>query len=93
MEFIFGLVQLAWLFEQLLSLTMAGEQTETVGEREERLRLAALASQSERPAANDCAPAPGGDQSIPGMPPGFNQASLQAMPAAGRCERHHGYSV
>ena len=72
------MVQLAWLFDQLLSLTMAGEQTETPGEMEERLRLAALASQSE-PAAAVAAPAPGGGQSIPGMPPGFNQASLQAM--------------
>ena len=71
---------MAWLFDQLLSLTMAGEQTnETAGEEEERLRLAALASQSEPAAAVAAAPAPGGGQSIPGMPPGFNQASLQAM--------------
>ena len=73
-------MQLAWLFGQLLSLTMAGEQTtETAGETEERLRLAALASQSEAEAAAAAAPAPGGRQSIPGMPPGFTQASLQAM--------------
>ena len=71
---------MAWLFDHLLSLTMAGEQTtETAGEVEERLRLAALASQSEPAAAVAAAPAPGGGQSIPGMPPGFNQASLQAM--------------
>ena len=44
----------------------------------ERLRLIALASQSEAEAAA-AAPAPGGGQSIPGMPPGFSQASLQAM--------------
>ena len=56
---------------------MAGEQT--AGEMEERLRLASLASQPESAAAAAAAPAPGGGQFIPGMPPGFNQASLQAM--------------
>ena len=73
---------MAWLFDQLLSLTMAGEQTpvtETTGEEEERLRQAAIASQSEPDAAVAAAPASGGDPSIQGMPPGFNQASLQAM--------------
>ena len=70
----------SWLFGQLLSLTMAGEQTNTTaGENEERLRLAALASQSEAAAAAAAAPASGAEPSIPGMPPGFNQATLQAM--------------
>ena len=70
----------SWLFGQLLSLTMAGEQTTaTTGEMEERLRLAALASQSEAAAAAAAAPASGAEPSIPSMPPGFNVASLQAM--------------
>jgi hypothetical protein len=68
------------LFGQLLSLTMAGEQTNTTaGENEERLRLAALASQSEAAAAAATAPASGAEPSIPGMPPGLNRATLQAM--------------
>ena len=58
---------------------MAGEQTETVGEKEERLRQAVLASQSEPPAVGDSDPAPDGEPSIPGMPPSLNQASLQTM--------------
>ena len=61
-ECILRLVQSAWLFGQLRSLTMAGEQTtETAGESKERLRLAALASQSEAEAAAAAAAAPGGD--------------------------------
>jgi hypothetical protein len=46
---------------------------------EERLRLAALASQPEPEAVATAAPASGGEPSTPGMPPGPNQASLQAM--------------
>ena len=57
---------------------MGGEQTETAGEKEERLRLAALASQSEPPVANDASPAPGGGPSG-SMPPNSTQAMLQTM--------------